>query len=91
MTTDEPWSIDFPERLNAEFAHLSPGERHAIYNALKRAADDPRSGTEEPVKGAEIRRALTDPAADSGDRVTILYRIHEQAHRLELLWFLAGP
>jgi len=91
VTADRPWSIDFPERLNEVFAHLSPGERHAIYDALKLLADDPRAGAEEPVTGAELRRQLTAPAEDSGGRVTILYRIHDDETRLELIWFLAGP
>ncbi|WP_433860361.1 hypothetical protein [Streptomyces kronopolitis] len=87
------WGIEFPERLNDEFAHLSAGERRAIYDLLKRIADEPRadSSTREPITAAELRRALTDPAADSGDRVTILYRVHEETMTLQLIWFVAGP
>jgi hypothetical protein len=86
-----PWHIDFPERLNTEFAHLSAGERRVIYNLIKRLADDPYQGTAEPIADAELRRAMTDPAADSGDRITVLYRIHPDEHRIALVWFLAGP
>ncbi|MEU6332763.1 hypothetical protein ABZ851_36785 [Streptomyces sp. NPDC047049] len=87
----DPWNVDFPERLNVEFAHLSAGERRAIYDLIKRLADDPRHGTEEPISGAELRRAMTDPAADSGDRITVLYRVHDDERRLTLIWIVAGP
>ncbi|MFC9233626.1 hypothetical protein ACFTZI_32505 [Streptomyces decoyicus] len=87
------WEIDFPERLAEEFARLSAGERRAVYDLLKRLADEPRgdSSTREPITAAELRRAHSDPAADSGDRVTVLYRIHDKTRRLQLIWFLAGP
>lgn len=90
MTAD-PWNIDFPERLNVEFSHLTQGERRAIYDLIKRLADDPRQGVEEPITGAELRRAMTNPATDSGDRITILYRVHDAEHSISLVWFLAGP
>ncbi|MER6845829.1 type II toxin-antitoxin system RelE family toxin [Streptomyces platensis] len=87
------WGIEFPERLNDEFAHLSAGERRAIYDLLKQLADEPRAGTStrEPITAAELRRALTSPAADSGDRVTILYRLDDETRTVQLIWFLAGP
>ncbi|EOT04364.1 hypothetical protein [Streptomyces noursei] len=86
------WSIQFPERLNEEFSHLTAGERRAIYDLFKQLADDPRAGaTREPINAAELRRALTDPATDSGERITVLYRIHDATRQLHLIWFLAGP
>jgi hypothetical protein len=86
-----PWDILVPERLNAEIASLTPGERRAVYTCLKQLADDPRTGAEEPVPGAELRRILTAPAIDTGDQVTLLYRVHPADHRVEIVWFLAGP
>jgi hypothetical protein len=44
---------------------------------LDRLAVDPRdpSSSTEPITGAELRRIDTEPAADTGDRITLLYRV----------------
>lgn len=87
------WTIAIPERLNAEFAEqLSPGERRAVYLRLQQLTADPRTGTvPEPVTGAELRRTLTDPAADTGQRVTLLYRLDDATRTLAVIWILTGP
>ncbi|MEU7230008.1 hypothetical protein [Streptomyces chrestomyceticus] len=71
------WPVRLPPGIGEEIGRLSPGTRRAVHDLLRRLAADPRDiGTAEPVKGAELRRALTAPSADTGERVTILYRIH---------------
>jgi hypothetical protein len=87
------WTIEIPARLNAEFAEqLSPGERRAVYLRLQALAADPRTNTvPEPVTGAELRRTLTEPAADTGARVTILYRVTDETRVVAVIWLLTGP
>jgi len=87
------WHVDVPARLGEEVGRLTPGGRRAVHDALARLAKDPRTGAEEPVTGAEIRRILTEPAADNGDRITLLYRVHgdEDPRRVEIIFLLAGP
>lgn len=89
--TAERWDVRIPERLNVEIAELRPDTRRVIYGTLKRLADDPRgNSTVEPIRGAELRRVHTEQD-QSGDRVTILYRVHPDARAVEVIWFLAGP
>ncbi|MEU8528138.1 MULTISPECIES: hypothetical protein [Streptomyces] len=91
------WIVQVPRRLYPEFAHLSPGGRRAVHDALARLAEDPRdaASTAEPVKGAELRRFVSEPATDTGDRITLLYRVHEPKGRtpgrVEIIFLLAGP
>uniref|UniRef100_UPI003F4973FA hypothetical protein n=1 Tax=unclassified Streptomyces TaxID=2593676 RepID=UPI003F4973FA len=50
-----------------------------MHHLFQQLAADPRDteiSTSEPIKGAELRRALTAPSADTGERVSVLYRIH---------------
>ncbi|MET9162063.1 hypothetical protein ABZX56_30445 [Streptomyces parvulus] len=92
------WRVEVPERLFEEFAHLSPGGRRAVHDVLERLTVDPRDpgSTSEPIQGAELRRIMTEPAADSGDRITVLYRITEpesptQQGRITILYIISGP
>lgn len=48
------------------------------------------------VCGAQLRRITTAAAADTGDRITLLYRVHppeegESTGRVEVIFILAGP
>ncbi|MFF8279883.1 hypothetical protein ACF05T_27880 [Streptomyces lateritius] len=91
------WNVQVPRRLYAEFAHLSPGGRRAVHDALALLAADPRTpaSTAEPVQALELRRLTTEPATDTGVAITILYRVHEprgeRPGRVELIFILAGP
>ncbi|MFE9406815.1 hypothetical protein ACFYNY_34470 [Streptomyces sp. NPDC006530] len=91
------WNVQVPSRLYEEFAHLSPGGRRAVHDVLDRLAVDPRepASTTEPVTGAELRRIDTAPAADTGDRITILYRVQDpdsgQPGTVTLIYVLHGP
>ncbi|WP_274565111.1 hypothetical protein [Streptomyces spiramyceticus] len=55
---------------------------------------DPTSSTE-PITGAELRRIDTEAAKDTGDRITILYRVHspegDDPGRVEVIFLLSGP
>ncbi|WP_198359178.1 hypothetical protein [Streptomyces fildesensis] len=86
------WTIDIPERLGEEFAHLTPAGRRAVYDACRQLAQDPTiNATSEPVRGADLRRVTTDPTTGTGDRITLLYRIHHDEGRVELIFLIAGP
>ncbi|MGG8406707.1 hypothetical protein ACM614_08850 [Streptomyces sp. 12297] len=86
------WNVLLPERLNREVAELTPGERKSLYIALKQLAVDPRvASSAEPVSGAELRRVLTAPAADTGGVVTVLYRVIPDTRTVAVIWIVAGP
>ncbi|MER7759776.1 hypothetical protein [Streptomyces sp. NPDC097619] len=86
------WTVLLPERLNREVAELTPGERKALYLALKQLSEDPRADSRaEPLTGAELRRVLCAPAADTGGVVTILYRVIPDTRTVAVIWLVAGP
>ncbi|MFD8146118.1 hypothetical protein [Streptomyces sp. NPDC059708] len=92
------WTIDVPPRLYEEVAHLSPGGRRALHDLLDSLAVDPRdpASSTEPITAAELRRIDTAPAPDTGDRTTLLYRVHapeagQAAGRVEVIFILTGP
>ncbi|MGW1666195.1 hypothetical protein [Streptomyces microflavus] len=90
------WSVEVPERLYEEFARLSGPGRRAVHEALAQLARDPRDpqSSAEPITGAELRRITTRPTADTGDRITLLYRVHTddaQPGRIEIIYVISGP
>ncbi|MFF9193706.1 hypothetical protein ACF09L_00740 [Streptomyces sp. NPDC014779] len=91
------WNVEIPRRLYHEIAHLSPGGRRALHDALAALADDPRppESRPQPVRGAELRRVATQPAGDNGLTITLLYRVHDPvgkaAGRVEIIFLIAGP
>ncbi|MER6603812.1 MULTISPECIES: hypothetical protein [Streptomyces] len=91
------WSVEVPPRLYEEVARLSPGGRRAVHDVLDRLAVEPRdpASSTEPIAGAELRRIDTDPAKDTGDRITLLYRVHppedDAPGRVEAIFILSGP
>ncbi|GAA2106009.1 hypothetical protein GCM10009801_82050 [Streptomyces albiaxialis] len=80
-----------PSRLGETIADLDPPARRAVHDALATLAEDPRAGAAEPIRGAEIRRLFTRPTVATGDRITLLYRVHEAEHQVEIIWVIAGP
>lgn len=92
------WNVTVPVRLYEEFAHLSAGGRRAVHDVLDRLAVDPRdpASSTEPITSAELRRIDTAPASDTGDRITILYRVEdpdtgEAAGTISVVFVLHGP
>ncbi|MCY0961798.1 hypothetical protein [Streptomyces sp. H27-H5] len=92
------WTVEVPPRLYDEVAHLSAGGRRAVHDALDTLAVDPRdpASSTEPIAGAELRRINTTPTKDTGDRITLLYRVHapeagQPAGRVEVIFILSGP
>lgn len=92
------WQVEVPERLYPEVAHLSPGGRRAVHDVLDQLAVDPRDphSSTEPIQGAELRRIMTAPATDTGDRITVLYRVvapegPDQPGRVIVVFILSGP
>ncbi|WP_329151216.1 hypothetical protein OG275_38265 (plasmid) [Streptomyces niveus] len=92
------WNVEVPPRLYEEVAHLSAGGRRAVHDVLDRLAVEPRdpASSTEPIEGAELRRIDTEPAKDSGDRITLLYRVHPAQEndgpgRVEIIYLLSGP
>lgn len=69
-----------------------------MHKVLEQLATDPRNpaSSTEPITGAELRRILTDPAPDTGDRITLLYRVTEpedagQPGIVSVLYIVSGP
>jgi hypothetical protein len=65
---------------------------------LTALAIDPRDphSTTEPIQGAELRRIMTQPAPDTGDRITVLYRVTDpegpdSPGRVTVLFVISGP
>lgn len=92
------WLVEVPARLYEEFAHLSPGGRRVVHDVLEQLATDPRDphSSTEPIQGAELRRIMTAPAPDTGDRITVLYRVTDpdqpgDTGRVTVLYVLSGP
>ncbi|GAA0439168.1 hypothetical protein [Streptomyces luteireticuli] len=84
------WQIVMPARLGDEVAHLTPSGRRVVHDALAALALDPHAGAEEVITGAEVRRYRTRPT-DTGDRISILYRLHADTRSVEIVFLLAGP
>ncbi|WP_438297878.1 type II toxin-antitoxin system RelE family toxin [Streptomyces sp. HUAS TT7] len=91
------WTVVVPPRLYEEFAQISPGGRRAVHDVLDQLAADPRppSSTTEPITSAELRRIDTAPAADTGDRITLLYRVEDpegdEPGLVSVIYVLHGP
>lgn len=91
------WQVEVPPRLYEEFAHLTGPGRKAVHQLLDQLAVDPRGphSSREPVAGAELRQIATPPTTDTGDRIAILYRVHEpapgSAGRVEIIFIMSGP
>ncbi|MFK0294832.1 type II toxin-antitoxin system RelE/ParE family toxin [Streptomyces sp. NPDC090442] len=84
------WTVYLRPHLGEEIASLPPDGRRAVHEALAALAADPRAGIAEPITAAELRRITTGPTP-TGDRITLLYRVHEDERRLELIWIISGP
>ncbi|NWF30886.1 hypothetical protein HW130_32360 [Streptomyces sp. PKU-EA00015] len=91
------WTVVVPPRLYEEFAHLSAAGRRVVHDTLEGLAEDPRdpASSTEPIAGAELRRITTRPTPDTGDRITLLYRVHppeqDEPGRVEVIFILSGP
>ncbi|MGW2793619.1 hypothetical protein ACWC9H_27320 [Streptomyces sp. NPDC001251] len=91
------WNVLVPPRLYEEFARLSPGGRRVVHDVLDRLAIDPRdpASSTEPIAGAELRRIDTAPAPDTGDRITVLYRVEdpdgEEPGTVSVIFVVHGP
>lgn len=92
------WTVLVPPRLYEEFAHLSSAGRKAVHDVLALLAEDPRNPatSREPIEGAELRQISTEPTADTGDRITVLYRVHspttpDEPGQVEVIFVLSGP
>ncbi|MET8102228.1 hypothetical protein ABZV29_38245 [Streptomyces sp. NPDC005236] len=92
------WTVLVPPRLYEEFAQLSGPGRKAVHEVLALLAEDPRNAatSREPITGAELRQISTEPTADTGDRISILYRVHDPADasetgHVEIIYVISGP
>ncbi|MFD7735743.1 hypothetical protein ACFV6F_35810 [Kitasatospora phosalacinea] len=71
-------------------AALRPGELDAVETLVERLAVHPRLGI--PVPGGTDPEVddCTDPASDSGDRISIVYRYHPGMSVIFVTWVIAG-
>ncbi|MFJ5927643.1 hypothetical protein ACIQF6_34110 [Kitasatospora sp. NPDC092948] len=73
---------------------LQPGELDAVEKLIERLTVHPRLGI--PVPGGtdpevDDYTARTDPAADTGDRISLVYRVHSSMAAVFVTWVIAGP
>ncbi|MFE2412300.1 hypothetical protein ACFXDE_28530 [Kitasatospora sp. NPDC059408] len=90
----EPLHVFLSDAAEAALAQLRPGELDAVEKLVERLALYPRLGI--PVPGGtdpevDDYTARTDPAADTGDRISVVYRVHEQMKSVFVTWVIAGP
>lgn len=88
----EPLHVFFSDAAEAALAGLSRGELDAVEKLTELLAVEPRTGR--PVPGGtdpqvEDYTALTEQAADSGDRISVVYRYHEQMRSIFVTWIVA--
>ncbi len=89
-----PLHVFLSDATETALAALRPGELDAVEKLVERLAVHPRLGI--PVPGGtdpevDDYTARTDPAADSGDRVSVVYRYHEAMASVFVTWIIAGP
>ncbi|MFG2692478.1 hypothetical protein [Kitasatospora sp. NPDC048407] len=65
-----------------------------VEKLIERLAVHPRLGI--PVPGGtdpevDDYTARTDPAADTGDRISVVYRVHDSMRAVFVTWIIAGP
>ncbi len=90
----EPLHVFLSDAATQILAGLRPGELDAVEKLLERLAVHPRLGI--PVPGGtdpevDDYTAGTDPAADTGDRISVVYRLHEGMKSVFVTWIIAGP
>jgi len=89
-----PLHVFLSDAAEATLATLRPGELDAVEKLVERLALYPRLGI--PVPGGtdpevDDYTARTDPASDTGDRISIVYRVHEAMKSVFVTWVIAGP
>ncbi|MFJ4185516.1 hypothetical protein [Kitasatospora sp. NPDC089509] len=90
----EPLHVFLSDAAEQALLQLCPGELDAVEKLVERLAVLPRLGI--PVPGGtdpevDDYTARTDPAADSGDRISVVYRYHEAMSSVFVTWIIAGP
>ncbi|MFJ2781568.1 hypothetical protein [Kitasatospora sp. NPDC087315] len=89
-----PLHVFLSDAAEHALAALRPDELDAVEKLVERLAIHPRLGI--PVPGGtdpevDDYTARTDPAADSGDRISVVYRYHEAMASVFVTWIIAGP
>ncbi|MFD9061851.1 hypothetical protein ACFVZ3_10050 [Kitasatospora purpeofusca] len=89
-----PLHVFLSDAAERVLAGLRPGELDAVEKLVERLAVHPRLGI--PVPGGTAPEvddytARTDPAADTGDRISVVYRLHEGMSAIFVTWIIAGP
>ncbi|MFJ5927631.1 hypothetical protein ACIQF6_34050 [Kitasatospora sp. NPDC092948] len=89
-----PLHVFLSDAAEHALAALQPGELDAVEKLIERLTVHPRLGI--PVPGGtdpevDDYTARTDPAADTGDRISVVYRYHEAMSSVFVTWIIAGP
>ncbi|MFF2123493.1 hypothetical protein ACFVXH_39815 [Kitasatospora sp. NPDC058184] len=89
-----PLHVFLSDTAEHTLAALRPGELDVVEKLVERLAVSPRLGI--PVPGGtdpevDDYTARTDPASDSGDRISVVYRLHEGMSAIFVTWIIAGP
>jgi hypothetical protein len=90
----EPLHVFLSDGAEQVLAKLSPSELDVVEKLVERLAIHPRLGV--PIPGGadpevDDYTARTEPAADTGDRVSVVYRYHEHMRSVFVTWIIAGP
>ncbi|MFF4384480.1 hypothetical protein [Kitasatospora sp. NPDC001547] len=89
-----PQHVFLSDAVEQTLAALRPGELDAVEELVERLAVHPRLGI--PVPGGtnpevDDYTARTDPASDTSDRISVVYRLHEGMSAIFVTWVIAGP
>ena len=89
-----PLHVFLSDAAEQALAALRPGELDVVEKLVERLAVYPRLGI--PVPGGtdpevDDYTARTDPASDTGDRVSVVYRYHPGMSAIFVTWVIAGP
>ncbi|MEU4301958.1 hypothetical protein [Kitasatospora aureofaciens] len=89
-----PLHVFLSDAAEAALTQLRPGELDVVEKLVERLALYPRLGI--PVPGGtdpevDDYTARTDPASDTGDRISVVYRVHEGMKSVFVTWVIAGP
>ncbi|RKE02957.1 hypothetical protein [Streptomyces sp. TLI_171] len=90
----DPLHVFLSDAAEQALAALQPGELDAVEKLVERLAIHPRLGIPVPGgsdPGIDDYTARTDPAADTGDRISVVYRLHETMGSVFITWVIAGP
>ncbi|MFD5610555.1 hypothetical protein [Kitasatospora sp. NPDC127060] len=89
-----PLHVFLSDAAEQALATLRPDELDVVEKLVERLSAHPRLGI--PVPGGadpevDDYTARTDPAAVTGDRISVIYRVHNHMGAVFITWIISGP